>query len=156
MSVALCGFASSLLAQSPPAQTAQGSPLLPTNPSSAGPSDVAGLQTTPQQPGAGSPGTGSSYFNTRTERGVAGSGLPREKITEVDAKKLRSNKTDSKFSKSLLDSDLKTVSAVKAQPKTNDTAGKQESKQQKLTQSADKSSSESSKPVSANKTDGNH
>ena len=160
VAIAVLGLVSPLLAGSLPAvQTADGaSPLPPTNPSGAVPSDVAGLQTTPQQASAGAPGTGSNYFNTaavRTERGVAGSGLPREKVTEVDSKTLARSKTDGKFSTSLLDADVKTVAAVKPQAKNNAAESKGEAKEKKPAQSGEKSSSDSTKTATANKTDGN-
>jgi hypothetical protein len=158
--LAVCGLVSPLLAGSPGAQAVEGaSPLSPTNLSDATPSDVAGLQTTPQQASAGAPGTGSNYFNTtavRTERGVAGSGLPREKVTEVDSKTLARSKTDGKFSTSLLDADIKTVAAVKPQAKHNDAESKGEGKEKKPAQSGKKSSSDSTKAATANKTDGSH
>jgi hypothetical protein len=47
------------------------------------------------------------------ERGVAGSGLPREKVSVIDPKSLPSTKTDTTFSTSLLSADLKSVKDVK-------------------------------------------
>ncbi|HST29436.1 MAG TPA: hypothetical protein VLK27_01195 [Chthoniobacterales bacterium] len=64
------------------------------------------------------------------ERGVAGSGLPREKISVVDTKSLPSRKTDGKFDTSLLGSDLKSVGDVKS------IMQKESSKSQSQTQKA--------------------
>jgi hypothetical protein len=48
------------------------------------------------------------------ERGVAGSGLPRENVSVVDTKSLRSKKIDGKFGASLLGTDFKSVKEVRA------------------------------------------
>ena len=148
------------MAGSPAVQPVDGGAISPTNGSVVTTTDVAGLQTTPQQSTAGAPGTGSSYFGTNNtgtpgarERGVAGSGLPREKITEVDAKKLSTSKTDAKFTGSVLDAGLNKASAKeKSQDKTN-VAAHREGKESKSTstQATEKSSANSTKTTSTNK-----
>ena len=161
LAAAVCGMVSPLMAGSPAVQPVDGGLIPPANASGVTAPDVAGLQTTPQQITAGAPGTGSSYFGTNNtgtpgarERGVAGSGLPREKITEVDAKKLSSSKTDAKFTGSVLDAGLNKASGnEKSQDKAN-VAVPREGKENKSTstQSTGKPSADSTKTISTNKT----
>ena len=159
VAIAICGVVTPLLAGSPTAQPVEGSVPLSNNPAATAPTDVAGLQTVPQQATAGAPGSGSKYFSPppeRTERGVAGSGLPREKVTEVDTKKLTSIKTDGKFSTGLLDTDIKNVATVKSRPKNDNVGSKGGGKDQKPIQAGEKASVDSTKAATANKADGNH
>jgi hypothetical protein len=120
------GFAvSSLNAGSPPAE---GGSVTGTRNDYGNPinGSAGGLQTTSSGlqgvsssnadvPGGNSYGGSNDASATSAvhERGVAGSGLPREKVTVVDTKSLRSTKTDTTFSTSLLSADLKSVKDVK-------------------------------------------
>jgi hypothetical protein len=70
------------------------------------------------------------------ERGVAGSGLPREKMSVVDTKSLPSKKTDGRFDTSLLGSDFGSVKDVKAV--TQKEASKSQAQTEKATSSAKK------------------
>jgi hypothetical protein len=152
----VCGSVTLLIAGSSPAvEPIEGSPLPPsTNVVAPARSDSSGLQTGPQasQGAPGSAGNYSSGATGTTERGVAGSGRPREKVSEVNAKALTTSKTDGKFSGSLLDLGLK-----HDEKSTNNNV--HEGKEQKPvpTQAGEKSSSPApAKAVSATKTDGNH
>src|SRR5207244_2361715 len=60
------------------------------------------------------------------ERGVAGSGLPREKVSVVDTKTLPSSKIDGKFSSSLMEAGLQSHQGVKSTASA--TAGKTDGK----------------------------
>lgn len=122
-----------------PAASLQGTPL-PAPQTSTGslfssgssPSGGGGVQT-------GAPGAGSNYFGSNTgatERGVAGSGLPREKVAVVDTKALSSTKTDGKFSSSLMEAGLKSATDVKSTNNTQKESTKSQTPTDKSTSSA--------------------
>lgn len=82
------------------------------------------------------------------ERGVAGSGLPRENVSVVDTKSLRSSKTDGKFDTSLLGTDFKSVKEVRA------VTQKEASKSQSQTEKAPSSARTSEQSKTATSTPG--
>jgi len=88
---------------------------LQTSSSSAGSQAVPGANAGGSVPGGNYYGGSSDTATSAVrERGVAGSGLPREKVIEVnDAKSLPSTKSDGKFSSSLLGSDFKSAKDIK-------------------------------------------
>ena len=122
-----------------PAASLQGTPLPAPQTSTgslfssgANQSGGGGLQT-------GAPGTGSNYFGSNTgasERGVAGSGLPREKVAVVDTKALSSTKTDGTFSSSLMEAGLKSAPDVKSTNSTQKESTKSQTSANKSTSSA--------------------
>ena len=122
-----------------PAARLQGTPLpAPATTTSSLSSDPNG-----QTGNAGGSVPGGNYYggtnNTATtgvkERGVAGSGLPREKVIVVDTKALTSTKTDGKFSSSLMEAGLKSATDVKSTSSTQKESTKSQTPADKSTSS---------------------
>jgi hypothetical protein len=142
---------SSLFGPAPVVQTVEGGPIPASTPYDYGSpmspnGSSGGLQTSPSSglqssntsvPGANSYGGTSDAATTGAhERGVAGSGLPRENVSVVDAKALPSKKSDGKFSSSLMEVGLKSASDAKSSAATQNEATKSVAPKEKLTSSS--------------------
>jgi hypothetical protein len=144
---------SSLFGPAPAVQTVEGGPIpastpndygnpLPPNSSSGGlqTSSSSGLQSVPSNntsvPSANFYGTNDAATTGAHERGVAGSGLPRENVSVVDTKTLPSSKSDGKFSSSLMEAGLKSASDAKSSAATQKGATKSQASKEKLTLSS--------------------
>jgi hypothetical protein len=81
-------------------------------------------------------GTNDTAATGPHERGVAGSGLPRENVSVVDTKTLPSSKSDGKFSSSLMEVGLKSAGDAKSSTATQKETTKSQVPKEKLTSSS--------------------